>query len=84
MIEGIRREHRLAENDEVISFRNRYTGTAIFVSLEDLTTWTRDYFLRGGALLVRPPNETEREDGTVVVVELASTEGISVEIEYYE
>jgi hypothetical protein len=39
IIDGIRRKYTVTESDDVISFRNRYTGASMLVSLEDLNTW---------------------------------------------
>ncbi|HKA58598.1 MAG TPA: hypothetical protein VKD28_08275, partial [Gemmatimonadales bacterium] len=78
-----RREYAVRRTDQVISFRNRYTSASLLVSLEDLQTWFRDYYVRTGSLMVRDPVETERLEGAVVVVELASTESLRGEMEYH-
>jgi len=83
IIEGIRREYAVADSDEVISFRNRYTGASMLVSLQDLKTWFKDYYLRSGTLVVREPDEMERQERAVTVVELGSSEGLRGEIEYH-
>jgi len=82
LIDSIRRKYAVADTVDMISFRNRYTGASLLVSLEDLNTWLRDYYLKTYTLVVRDPDETERHQGAVTVVEIGSTEGIRADIEW--
>lgn len=84
MVEGIRRQYGVADDEDVILFRSRYTGASMFVSLDDLKVWIRDFYLRSGATIVRDPDEPERQGGAAVVVELGSSETIRGEIEFHQ